>query len=184
MDKIAEIRSHLSAAEGDAATVSAHRWEAARLIWEVVNGGESQRGVADGISKSHTHVRYMYNSWDMVGRKLTVSGPEDLPDFQSVYNSDEVRGHGGVSGQKAVPEKAGSDSASTTDREPREGTSAADREPRDDAGTAISSGSLVDVANSAIGTLFTNRAFWQLLSGEDKIKLEEIGRRVTHILSR
>jgi hypothetical protein len=93
MDRIAEIKRHLAKADGDEAVISVHRWAASKLIWEEVQAGTSRRGLADSIGKSHTHVRYMYNCWDIVGRKLAVSGgPDSLPNFQTIYASDEIRG--------------------------------------------------------------------------------------------
>lgn len=175
MDKIEEIRSHLSAADGKGATVSGHRWKAAQLIWEVVNGGESKRGLAEQIGKSHTHVNYMYKCWDLVGRKLVVSGPEDMPDFQTVYTSEEVRGE---SASKSVPDSAGGG-----DREPRERKSAADREPRDDESHNVTASELVRRAAEAIGTIRDNEAFWVLLTTEDRKELVKARKGIDRILT-
>ncbi len=91
MDTIAEIRRHLSIAEGDQKTVSGHRWEAARLIWETVMAGQSRREIAEQVGKSHTHINLMYKCWDLAGRQFTTSSPENLPDFNAIYHSAEIR---------------------------------------------------------------------------------------------
>lgn len=175
MDKIEEIRIHLSAADGKGATVSGHRWKAAQLIWEVVQAGESRRGLADKLGKSHAHVNYMYKCWDLVGRKLVVSGPEDMPDFQTVYTSEEVRGE---SASKQVPESAGGGS-----REPKEGRSAADREPTKDSGDNVTASELVRRAAEAVGTLRDNQAFWVLLTTEDRETLVRVRKGIDRILT-
>lgn len=175
MDKIEEIRTHLSAADGKGATVSVHRWEAARLIYEVVKDGETKRGLAERIGKSHTHVNFMYKCWDLVGRKLVVSGPEDLPDFQSVYTSPEVRGE---SAGKSVPDTAGGG-----DREPKERSSPADREPRDNDTENVSASGLVLRAGLAIATIHDNRPFWVLLTKEDRQGLVKIRKEIDRILT-
>ena len=184
MSAIEEIKTHLSAADGESVTASTHRWEAARLIWETIKTGESQRSIAEQVGKSHTHIRYMYNCWEMVGRKLRVSGSEDLPDFQSVYNSDEVRGYKPKAEDKAVPEAKAEGSTPTTDREPREGTSTADRQPEEDSDRPRGASGLVSQAQKNIAELYDHRSYWQLLSGEDKINLEDIARKIRHMLDR
>jgi hypothetical protein len=146
MDRIAEIKRHLSIAEGDERTVSAHRWEAARLIWEEIEEGKSRRELAREIGKSHTHVRYMYNCWDLVGRKLVVSGGSDaLPNFQAVYMSDEIR----------FPED---DEHKAQERHQRQ------REREQEDHTAHG---LVMRAANAVDSLARNSAYWPLLTDDD-----------------
>lgn len=98
MDEIKQIQYHENAAEMPEGQASYHKWWAAKLIAEVVDSGTSQRELGQQLGKSNTHVRYMYRSWNLVGRKLYVSGNEEMegmPNFSTVYNSDEVRGRDG-----------------------------------------------------------------------------------------
>lgn len=64
------------------------QWEAARLIAAELDDGKSQRQLAREIGKTHTHVRYMALAWEW---KLKFP-PYELPPFNEVYNSSEVRG--------------------------------------------------------------------------------------------
>jgi hypothetical protein len=93
LDRVEEIKRHEAIADREDSRTSEHRWEAARLIWEeITEAGTSRRALADQIGKSHTHVRYMFNCWDIVGRKLVVSGGSgSLPNFNTVYTSEEIR---------------------------------------------------------------------------------------------
>jgi len=144
MDRIAEIRKHEAIAERNDSTTSHHRWIAAQLIWEEVNEGKSRRQLGQEIGKSHTHVRYMYNCWDLVGRKLGgIDADGGLPNFNEIYNSVEVRGD---------PESGGDGPTGKHRR----------REPEDH-----SAHGLVMAASVALGELAANPAFWPLLTNED-----------------
>jgi len=143
-DRIEEIKFHLSAAEGPDRQAGIHMWEAARLIWEEVDSGTSRRELAREIGKSHTHVRYMYNCWDLVGRKTDG----DLPNFNEVYHSSEVRGE-------------------NEDTEPSERKRG--REPEDH-----SAHGLVMTITGALGELTGNPAFWPLMTDEDWALISEV----------
>ncbi len=165
MDVISEIKMHLARADGDQKIVSVHRWEAARLIWETVMAGWSRREIAEKIGKSHTHVRYMYNCWDMVGRKLTVSGPEDLPDFNEIYNSEEVRG---IQRQE----------------QPQAAESQERRQPREQTGPDNTAQGLVEQARQAIRSLHDNPGFDVGLSREEACRLNDLIPMIRAILGR
>jgi len=150
VDRIAEIKHHLAEADGDEATVSVHRWAAARLIYEEVQSGTSRRALAEQVGKSHTHIRYMYNCWDIVGRKLQVSGSEkSLPNFQAIYASDEIRG--------------------MEDGEEQKGSGDRRRKRPDDENSYTTHGLVVQAA-TAIDALARNKTHHSLLT-EDDLKL-------------
>jgi len=162
-DRIEQIKRHLAKADGDESAISVHRWAASKLIWEEVQSGTSRRALADAIGKSHTHVRYMYNCWDLVGRKLDVSGTSDsLPNFQAIYASDEIRG----------TEDGDSDS--------QPGSGKRKRKP-DEQMDYTTHGLVVQAAN-AIDALARNRAHWPLLSEDDLALLRAIPPQVRALL--
>lgn len=156
MDRIEQIKHHLQVADGDEATVSKHRWMASELIWLEVNDGKSRRALAEEIGKSHTHVRYMFNCWDMVGRKLAVSGHVDsFPNFQAIYASSEIRG-------ESDPEPDGHGG----DRKRRKGG--------EDSGADYTAHGLVVTAANSLDALARNRAYWPLLTEDDLAVLRTI----------
>jgi hypothetical protein len=111
LDRVSEIIEHESIAEGEEHVTSYHRWAAAELIWQEVTEGKSRRELGREIGKSHTHVRYMFNCWDTVGQKLGLSY-DQLPNFNTVYNSPEIRGDidgDGDTGQKRRNDHEGED---------------------------------------------------------------------------
>jgi hypothetical protein len=151
MNRIEEIKRQLAAAEQNEKKASHSYWRAAELVWEEVTAGTSRRSLATEIGKSHTHVRYMFNCWDMVGRKIEG----DLPNFNTVYNSAEVRGDhdpdGGEDGEREGSHR-------------RKG-----HEPDD-----YSAHGLVMQASNSIDALARNRAFWALLTDDDIALLREL----------
>ena len=153
MNRIEEIKSYLKAAEREERKSSHSYWRAAELIWEEVTAGTSRRALATEIGKSHTHVRYMYNCWDMVGRKIEG----DLPNFNTVYNSAEIRG-------EHDPDGDGGDGGDREGGHRRRG-----QEPED-----YSAHGLVMQASNAIDALARNRAFHQLLTPDDIAVLREL----------
>jgi len=167
LDRIAEIKRHEAIADRDDAKTSDHRWEAARLIWEeITEAGTSRRALATAIGKSHTHVRYMFNCWDLVGRKLVVSGAEtSFPNFNTIYTSDEIRespeDNDGEQGQKA-----------------RRGRYSGSGEDQSD----YSAHGLVVQASNAIDALRRNPAYHQLLSEDDMVLLRELSGSVRALL--
>lgn len=148
--RIEKIKHHLAAAEGPDRQASHHLWVASQLIWEEVEAGTSRRQLAQEIGKSHTHVRYMYNCWDLVGRKVMTGAAdtEALPSFNEVYHSTEVRGD--------------SDQGSG-DGKRRE------REVDDHSAHGLTSR-----AATAINELASNPAFWPLMTEEDWMVIREI----------
>lgn len=156
MDRVAEIKRHEAIADRDDAKTSEHRWKAAELIWAEITDGKSRRALAGEIGKSHTHVRYMFNCWDMVGRKLVVSGGASaLPNFNTIYTSEEVR----ESAEENV-EEAG--------HKARRGRYS------DQDQTDYSASGLVAQAYEAIGSLRRNPAYWPLLTEDDRTRLREL----------
>lgn len=157
MERIEEIRKHEAIADRQEHLTSMHRWMAAELIWEEVTSGTSRRELATEIGKSHTHVRYMFNCWDMVGRKMIdgVKSHTDLPNFNTVYNSAEVRGEhdpdGGEEGE-------------------REGSHRRKGQEPDD----YSAHGLVMAASNSVDALARNRAYWPLLTDDDIAVLREL----------
>jgi hypothetical protein len=83
--RIIELESQASKPESAASAV---RWETARLYWEEYRAGTPQKDIAEKVGKSRPHVCYMVKCWEICGRKITG----DLPDFQTIYRSPEVRG--------------------------------------------------------------------------------------------
>jgi len=148
--RVAEIKSHLEAAEVPNREASTHMWIAARLIWEEVESGKSRRALGDEIGKSHTHVRYMYNCWSVVGLAHPGTKPEDLPPFNEVYHSTEVRGD---------PESA------------PEGEAGQRKRPEPPDHTAHGH---VMAAAEAIDALLRNPAYWPLLTNDDWVILREL----------
>src|SRR5690606_33905695 len=61
----------------------AHRWEAARLIAEELDGGKSGRQLAREINKTETHVRYMRKTWE----ENANLGSQDRPPFNEAYQA-------------------------------------------------------------------------------------------------
>jgi hypothetical protein len=146
------------------------RWEASQLIWEEVSEGTSRRGLAQLIGKSHTHVRYMFNCWEVAGRKLRVSGDmNSLPNFQTIYMSAEVRGDYDPDGA----DDGGKDRA--RDRKKGKGR---DGEPERD----YTASGLVATAANAVNSLAKNRAYWALLSEDELTVLRAIPPTVRGIL--
>lgn len=79
--RVAEIIDHERQADQLAAASDAHRWEAARLIAEELDGGKSQRQLAADIGKSQTHVSFMARAWrDYQGNQLR-------PPFAEAYQA-------------------------------------------------------------------------------------------------
>jgi len=151
MDRVEEIRKHEAIADRNDATTSEHRWIAAQLIWEEVNEGKSRRQLGQERGKSHTHVRYMFNCWDLVGRKLGgLDADGGLPSFNEIYNSVEVRGDPG--------EGSGKGSAGGRHREPED----------------HSAHGLVMTASGAISEIADNPAFWAVMTDEDWIIIREL----------
>lgn len=163
MDTVEAIIEHLKLADGDESEVSYHRWEASRLIWEEIKAGKSRRGLAGDIGKSHTHVRYMFNCWELVGRKLEVSDPHELPNFQEIYMSSEVRGE--------PDNNPGDDKRDRRNRR--------EPDPEDD----VSAHGLTLRAANALDTLNRNEAFWPLLTDDDVAVLREAGASLGSILA-
>lgn len=149
MGRIEEIKRLEKIADRHDKASSDHRWQAAELIWEEVTEGTSRRELAESIGKSHTHVRYMFNAWDMVGRKIDG----DLPDFNQVYNSNEIRG-------------------TSEPGELEGGTGGGDRS-REPGPDYTAHGHVVSAAN-AIDALARNRAFWPLLTDDDIAIIREL----------
>jgi hypothetical protein len=153
LSRITEIIKHESIADRNDHFTSQHRWAAAQLIWEEIDEGNSRRGLAQEIGKSHTHVRYMYNCWDIVGRKLELDGEvvhSKLPNFNDVYHSVEVRGD---------PESsAEGDGGSRKLREAPDHTAHGH----------------VMAAASAIDALLRNPAYWPLLTDDDWVIIREL----------
>ena len=63
-----------------------HRWEAARLIFEEISSGKSQRQLAREIGKSYEHVRIMAKTWNIFGKCQPRLA------FNVAYHSPGVRG--------------------------------------------------------------------------------------------
>jgi len=154
-ERIAAIKQHLEAAEVPNKLASFHMWSAAMLMWEEVDNGKSRSALGREIGKSHTHVRYMYNCWDVVGRKLGGK-IEDLPPFNEVYHSTEVRGD-----PESAPE--------STERQRRE------------APDHTAHGQVMAAAN-ALNALATNPAYWPLLDDGDWMILSELPAVIESIL--
>lgn len=152
MDKIAEIRHLEAEADKTDTGISTYRWRAAQLIHEVVSDGTSRRGLADDIGKSHTHVNYMFKCWDLVGAKMFPSVPiEQLPAFQTVYMSTEVRGEPAA---EAVQTGGGEARGYTgRGRQPKESD-----EPK----------TWIEIANEALAHLTDHPAFWPLFKDEER----------------
>lgn len=151
MDRVGQIIEHEAIADRNDATTSEHKWIAAQLIWEEVTEGASRRELGRQIGKSHTHVRYMFNCWDLVGRKLGgLDADGGLPSFNEIYNSVEVRGDPGEgSGQSGGKHRR--------------------REPEDH-----SAHGLVMAASGAISELSDNPAFWAVMTDEDWAIIREL----------
>jgi len=159
MDRIAEIKDLEFQAEKPENEVSTLRWKAARLIWQEVEAGTSRRGLADEIGKSHTHVRFMYKCWDIVGKNFeseTDVSWGNLPPFQSIYNSTEVRGEPepvttGTGGSAST-----SGAATVTSRGRTPGAAHAERDR-----------SWIEIANEALQRITEHPAFWPLLKDSE-----------------
>jgi hypothetical protein len=158
LDRVEEIKRHEAIADREDERTSGHRWEAARLIWEeITESGTSRRALADQIGKSHTHVRYMFNCWDIVGRKLVVSeGSSSLPNFNTVYTSEEIR---------ESPEGNAEDEQGHKARRGRY----SDQDQVD-----YTAHGLVVQASNAIDSLRRNPAYWPLLTDDDMGLLREL----------
>lgn len=57
------------------------RWEVAKLIYEELEGGKTQRALAEEIEKSAMHVNYMNQVW-----RVNL-GVQELPDFNTAYQN-------------------------------------------------------------------------------------------------
>lgn len=157
MNRVEQIKTYLTIAEREEKKSSLNYWEASRLIWEEVTAGTSRRSLATSIGKSHTHVRYMFNAWDMVGRKdgLPI---EQLPNFNTVYNSAEIRGDYDPDGGD------GGDDEERQGSHRRRG-----QEPED-----YSAHGLVMQAANSLDALHRNKAYIPLLTDEDKTLIREL----------
>jgi hypothetical protein len=60
----------------------ADQWEAARLIFEELESGKTQRELAGEIGKSLAHVSYMAATW----RRSVHLGEQDRPAFNEAYH--------------------------------------------------------------------------------------------------
>jgi hypothetical protein len=158
VNRIEEIKKHLSIADEEEISVSDHRWEAARLIWEEIEeSGISFRRLGDEVGKSHSHVRYMYRTWDLIGSRLPSNA---LPNFNTSYNSPEVRGE-----------------TADEDSQERRRSLGGGNERGD-----WSTSGLVNQASNAIDALYRNRAHWSTLTDLDIERLEEIPGRIRRIV--
>jgi hypothetical protein len=171
MDRIDRIKALLAEVDQPEAEASAKRWIASRLIWEEVSEGTSRRELAEKIGKSHTHVRYMFNCWEMVGRKLGVSGEaEGLPPFQEIYMSAEVRG---------APEEERRMPPPQPEQQPERDWSVG-AEP---ATAPYTAAGFIATAEQAIQALADNTAFWPLFTAEDKAGLARIRHAIDQLLT-
>jgi hypothetical protein len=161
MDRIEQIKKHLSIADGEEKSVNHHRWEASRLIWEEIEEGASRRELGKAIGKSHTHVRYMYNCWAIVGSKLPES---QRPSFQDTYMSPEVRGENGEDEER--------DRSGSGDRK---------RDRREPEGDYTAHGQ-VNAAWGAIDALQRNKAYHQLLTEEDIDRIRQLPSMIRALL--
>ena len=159
MTRIEQIKKLLAMADEEELSVSEHRWEASRLIWEEIEDGATQRGLAKEIGKSHTHVRYMYNTWNLIGQRLPADA---LPNFNTAYNSPEVRG-----------EAADEEDSGSGDRR---------RRGLDGNRGDYSTSGLVLQAVNAIDALARNPAHWETITEEELARLEEIPARIRRIV--
>jgi hypothetical protein len=164
MDRIEEIIQLEKMADRDDGTLSQQRWRAAKLIWEEIQEGATKASLAERIGKSRQHVLYMWRSWDLVGRNLDYG---DLPPFNGIYSSSEVRGEPQpVAAEEATaPRRRRAAVAEPTESE----------EPIDPRRTV----SLwIDQIEDALNQLTTYRIAWEFATSEDLSKLGGIGERV------
>jgi hypothetical protein len=178
MDRIQRIIDHEQATDIPEAEVNVHKWKAARLIWEELQsktvrdlGAEiKERGVKRGYSI--THLTWMKKCWQVVvvDRGLVFGSVSDLPPFNQIYNSDEVRGTGKE--EKQGPKRERQERPERGERKERPAKEGSDFSPS----------GLVATAERAVSLLATNRAYWQLLSAEDRNLLSRVAGLCADIL--
>jgi hypothetical protein len=95
--RIARIIELEGRAEKPVRLSSAIRWQTSKLYWEEANSGTTQTAIAARVGKSVPHVHYMVKIWERYG------GHPDKPDFQSLYQSREIRSNSerGKHGERA-----------------------------------------------------------------------------------
>jgi len=89
MDRIRRIIRHEAAADRDDTAISRHRWQAAQLIWEELQTGTTMTALGEAIGRSRQHVLYASRCWELAGQSYDEG---DLPPFNTIYHSVEVRG--------------------------------------------------------------------------------------------
>ena len=169
MSRVAEIIEHEKAADGDEAAIEEHRWAAARLIWEELEGGTTKTELAERIGKSRTHVLFASRCWDLV----RDSGYVTMPRYSDLYHSDDVRADRNPPVIEQ-PAKAGGQGSRRT------GDAVAGDEPPSprDAATAW-----VSQACEGIELLETYRVAWAFLLPADIERLAGLPNRIEALLT-
>jgi hypothetical protein len=86
-NRVKQIIYHEREARRLQAETDEHQWIAARLISEELETGKAKAQLGREIHKTEAHVRYMARC-----HKAKLKFGSDLPPFNTVYNSPEVRG--------------------------------------------------------------------------------------------
>lgn len=161
---------------------SARKWQAARLIWQRLQTGISQRDLSDELRVacealghphrspfcgfSQTHICWASRAWaiTVVNLGLVVEDLSTLPLFRDVYVSDAVRQPNGLRQDKDVPASAGgsrvnddADTRKDARRSKRQNDDANDDQPH-------SAAAIVARSNDALFQLYEHRAYWSVLS--------------------
>ncbi len=94
LSRIQEIVWHEAEAARLQSEADEHKWTAAKLIWEELQGPpkKSQRKLADEIGKSQPHVKFMAATWEYFGGISDNLGYQERPPFNEAYHSAKVRG--------------------------------------------------------------------------------------------
>lgn len=167
MNRIDEIIYHETAADAESSTRSAHRWQAAKLIYEEVESGKTKYKLAQEIGKSQHHVRWSARCWDLVGKHY-ADGNEfsDFPNFNDTYHSDMIRGDQELPSEERKPRSSGRSWSSSNEA----------AEPERDNAPAW-----VAMADEAARLLDAHPITWQLLTEDDRIVLKSLPGKFSEI---